>query len=437
MYFTRNSNSSKRHLRFGETNNLRIFSADFRRGSWTNICEMPFNGDTYSVGHPALSPDNNTMYFVSDMPGGYGNTDIYKSVYINGKWSNPVNLGATVNTRGREMFPFVGKDGLLYFSSDGYPGIGGLDIYVAEEVSPGKYKVINLPSPINSSYDDFGFTLNNDSLKGYLTSDRVGGKGEDDIYSFRIKYLKLKVFVYDDKSKNLLPGSHVTLTDEKGQVLNSGQIGNDGFVCFSVNPATKYQLSAQKTSYIPGTKNIETSRSVCDLSLTENIYIKQEQPVLTVQAVDSETGGIVANSIVDMTKGCYQETDITAQGGGEMKIKIDPLSEYEFTAKAKGYFENSAGFSAAGKKSGEYQLIIKLEKITAGKQFTLENLYYDLNKYNIRPDAAAVLDRLVKILNDNPQIRIEVGSHTDSRATAAYNQRLSQLRSESVVASCQ
>ncbi|HNX54809.1 MAG TPA: OmpA family protein [Prolixibacteraceae bacterium] len=433
MYFTRNNYLNGRLMTTPDgTNNLKVFVADFNGKEWKNLRSLPFNSEKYSVGHPALSPDNKTLYFISDMPGGFGQTDIYKCEWNNGSWGNPVNLGETINTSGKEMFPYVDKEGILYFSSDGHPGQGGLDVFAAKEEKPGVYKVVNVVAPINSAFDDFGLVINNDSLTGYFTSNRTGGKGQDDIYSYVINKIDLRVLVYDDLTKQILPGSKVALKSE-GNVIDTQMADKNGAVMFSVKPRSKYQLLAENTIYSPQTKDIQVKGSLFDFVQHEDIYLKQAAPYLTIEVIDKESGLIIPHALVDITKGKYNESELE-DNNGIIKMKLAENTDYAFNATAEEYFDKTAEFTSKGKPAGEYTLTIEMEKLSTGKQFVLEDLFYDLNKYNIRPDAAIVLDKLAKILKDNPSVRIEIGSHTDSRATAEYNLKLSQNRSESVVA---
>ena len=434
MYFTRNNFLNGRVMTTPDgTNNLKIFIADFNGKEWKNIRSFPFNSDRYSVGHPALSADDKTLFFVSDMPGGYGQTDIYKSEWNGSAWGSPVNLGESINTSGREMFTYFDKEGVLYFSSDGHPGNGGLDVFAAKPDQSGKYKVVNVVSPINSPYDDFSLVINNDSLIGYFTSNRSGGKGDDDIYSFIINAIDLRVLVYDDRSKELLPGSKVSLMADKTKLIDSKIADQNGAVEFSVKPKTKYQLIAENTTYTSETKDIQIKGSLFDFVQQEDIYLKQAHPYLTIEVIDKESGLIIPNALVDISEGKYDENELE-DNNGIIKMRLNESTDYTFYATAEEYFDKTAKFSSVGKGPGEYSMTIELDKLSTGKQITLEDLYYDLDKYNIRPDAAIVLDQLAKILTDNPEVRIEIGSHTDSRATAEYNLRLSQNRSESVVA---
>lgn len=434
MYFTRNNyiNISIFSKREG-VNNLKIYIADWDGKEWGKTREFPYNSDKYSVAHPTLSPDNKTLYFVSDMPGGLGETDIYKSEWVNGNWGKPVNLGPTINTAGKEMFPYVDKNGILYFSSNGHSGIGGLDIYAASPVNnSGEYKIINVGEPLNSSYDDFGLVFDPEKLSGYFTSNRPGGKGDDDNYSFKINKIELRVNTLEKATSQILPETQVQLVNSTGSVLDTQVSDKKGVVNFSVKMGENYKIQADKNSFNPEQKAIAINGSLFGYVQNEEIYLKQNASHLTIEVIDKETGLIIPNALIDVTQGKYTSEDFD-DNNGIVRMKLNQDTDYSFFISAEGYFDATDKFSSKGKDFDDFTQTIELEKITAGKQFVLEDLYYDLNKYNIRPDAAIVLDKLVKILADNPSVRIEIGSHTDSRAPAEYNLWLSQKRSESVV----
>jgi len=434
IYFTRNSFLNGKVTRTSDgVNNLKIFISDFDGKEWKNVRGLHFNSDAYSVGHPALSPDNKTLYFVSDMPGGFGETDIYKSELTNGAWGKPLNLGESINTRGKEMFPYVDQDGILYFSSDGLPGSGGLDIFAAKEEENGTYQVVNLGSPLNSQYDDFGYVVKKDSLLGYFTSNRTGGKGGDDNYYFTVNKIDLRVISYDDHTKVLIPGTKVALLGSDGKVIESKIADKDGSVEFPVSPREKYQLLAESSTYVPLKKDIQVGKSMFNFKQNEDVFLKQSYPYLTIEVIDKESGLIIPNALVDISEGKYEESELE-DNNGIIKMKMNSSTDYSFYISAEEYFDKTVKFSSVDKVPGEYSMTVELDKLSAGKQFVLDDLYYDLGKYNIRPDAAIVLDKLAKILVDNPEVRIEIGSHTDSRGSAESNMTLSQNRSESVMA---
>jgi len=235
MYFTRNNyyngkfkkNSKNRH-------SLKIYKASLVNGKWTNIESLPFNNDEYSTSHPALSSDESKLYFASDMPGTLGNSDIFfVAVNEDGTYGIPKNLGKTINTEGRENFPFISKNGTLYFSSEGHLGLGGLDVFKFEnidDISSSTDVVFNIGKPINSPKDDFGYVINSSTLKGYVSSNRPGGKGDDDIYSFTlpIPIQALTGIVLDKQTGEPLANATISIYDEQKNVvsrLTSNAIG--------------------------------------------------------------------------------------------------------------------------------------------------------------------------------------------------------------------
>ncbi|TPN84804.1 PD40 domain-containing protein [Aquimarina algicola] len=187
VYFTRN-NYSKGKLKksTGGTTLLKIYKGEYSKGKWINIEELPFNSNEYSIAHPALSPDGRLLYFASDMPGSLGESDLYVcSINEDGSFGKPKNLGSSINTSGRETFPYISDKGNLFFASDGHKGLGGLDIFMATQNDTGNFDIYNLGEPINSNKDDFTFIIDESNHRGYFASNRKGGMGDDDIYGFK------------------------------------------------------------------------------------------------------------------------------------------------------------------------------------------------------------------------------------------------------------
>ena len=187
LYFTRNNSKKGKFSRDSNgISRLKIYRATFHNGEWSDITDLPFNNDNYSTAHPALSPDGTRLYFASDMKGTLGQSDLFVvDIHPDGGYGEPRNLGPDINTEARETFPFVSKNNQLYFSSDGHPGLGGLDVYVANLGGEGKVQVKNIGKPINSLEDDFSFIINDETREGFFASNRRGGKGSDDIYAFK------------------------------------------------------------------------------------------------------------------------------------------------------------------------------------------------------------------------------------------------------------
>ena len=244
IYFTRNSWTNS-----GDTlveNNLKIFKATIEDGEWIDVESLSFNSDDYSCGHPTITSDGNRLYFISNKPDGFGGTDIYYSDKNGDDWSEPVNVGYNINTIGNEMFPFIHENGTLYFASDGHLGLGGLDIFSAYKDSTEVYIVENLGAPINSSRDDFGYIVDKDETKGYFSSNRPGGQGDDDIYWFKREKLKLIGSVKDILDERLLNEVEVILANSEGVKLDSYITTEIGEFEFKIAYNKDYKLLVDK-----------------------------------------------------------------------------------------------------------------------------------------------------------------------------------------------
>ncbi len=266
MYFTRNNYGKKLKRDKNGVNHLKIYTSNKIDGEWTEAREVAFNSDTYSTGHPALSPDGKKLYFVSDMPGSIGQTDIFVvDVLENGDFSEPKNLGPDINTEQREMFPFINEQ-KLYFSSDGHTGLGGLDVYqVALDEEEGFQEVINVGQPVNSNKDDFSYIVNEENQQGFFASNREGGKGDDDIYSFKRLTVEeapenlnaIAGVVTEMATGELMPKALIELLDENGIKLKEVVTEEDGsFVFEDLDSNTKYILKTTVGEFFED--NIET-----------------------------------------------------------------------------------------------------------------------------------------------------------------------------------
>lgn len=362
IVYARGNSTSKKDLP-----DVSLFASYFRGAAFTEPVFLALNEDpAFWNSTPAFSPDGETLYFASNRPGGYGGTDLYKATRVaNGDFGNVQNLGPEINTAGNEMFPMPVASGELFFASDGHPGFGKLDLFVAEN-KEGKLEIKNLGKNINSIADDFGIFFTNYPKEGFMTSNREGGVGDDDIYYFQDQTPKPKivnVFLNlttkerkEDGSEDILPQTRVALYDEANKSIDGDFTNPKGQVRFKLEVDKDFSIIASKNGYFTQSINYTTKG-------------KTPAPETLVQ-------------------------DIT-------NVTLDTT--------------------------------IVLEQLVLEKAIVLENIYYDLDKADIRPDAAIELDKLVKILQDNPNIRIELSSHTDDRASDAYNLDLSQRRAESAV----
>jgi len=371
LYFTRtkmvkvkkepvNSDPTSWYNRYNQVeyvNRLELYSSTYENGQWSGVVPFVYNNaENYSVGHAALSPDGQTLYFVSDKPGGYGDADLYYCVRQEDKsWGSPVNAGYLINTPGKEVFPYVSPEGILYFSSDGHPGMGGLDLFRSFGSRNAWSDPENLKYPINSPRDDFSINLPSDTTSGTFSSNRNGGRGSDDIYTF-----------------NFVPPTEMII------VVTTLERMEDG----SIDPLDRVLVTAKKG----------------------------DEEATYFEALTNETGG-------------YSRV-------------IDCESRYALKGTKPGYFTGTAYVETSKCKTRSDTVFAEmvLDKIVIAKPIVLENIYYDFDKWNIRPDAAIELNKLVTILVNNPGISIELGSHTDCRGTTPYNATLSQKRAESAVA---
>jgi len=344
-----------------EDNKLWLYDSHLQYGEyWSDPRPLHFNSKDYSCGQASITPDGQVMYFASDMPGGYGGTDIYKVTRkVDGSWGTPENLGSRINTEGNEMFPyFDAQGGYLFYSSNGLPGLGGLDIFVSKERRDGSYtKPLNMGTPINSNRDDFSFIYKEDG-SGFLSSNRSGGKGDDDIYSFE-NLVKFKQKVQDcylsgtitDKSTGEpLDFSRVILYDNQGNELGSYETKLDGKYSYPVDCGSAYKLVVYHDGYEKAQADIDTKT--------------------------------------------FQGNEI---------VKDFALEKY-------------------GEYTGDDMCSIHIKP-----------LYYDLDKFYIRYNDKIELDKIIELMNKYPQMVLEVSSHTDSRATKAYNVTLSHNRTNSVI----
>lgn len=279
VYFTRNNytNGNFKKDKNG-TNKLKIYTSKrVKKTVWTKPTEISLNSDEYTVSHPALSPDNKKLYFSSDMPGGYGHTDLYVvDIAEDGTLGEPKNLGPKINTEGREAYPFISKSGSLYFASNGHIGLGGLDLYVSKSDTNGNFnEIYNLGKPANTPQDDFAFIINEETKTGYFSSNREGGQGDDDIYKFiQLEDIRedceilLNGTVVDKDTKELLPGAEVSLYNEKNNIVEKVKVGEAATFSFVTECDKTYFLRATKESYTTEEELVSTPTANETLEVT-------------------------------------------------------------------------------------------------------------------------------------------------------------------------
>ncbi|HRG60248.1 MAG TPA: OmpA family protein [Bacteroidia bacterium] len=433
-----------------KTNYLQIYIATDKMHDWKNIKPFNQNSNSYSVCHPAFSSDGKSMYFVSDMPGGYGGTDIYISKYDNGKWGEPTNMGVSINTEGNELFPTVLRDSILYFASNGKGGLGGLDIFSAQINGEKVKEVVNMGYPINTAYDDFGLIYNKSKRIGFFSSNRPGGKGKDDIYRFTYSKpdFQLKLMVVDSETKKGLKKAKVKLYDSKNKLLQEVETDDEGAFITPIDMDANYSVSVSNTKYFDQAQPFDTKGVKGFEKLVEVPMFKDLGFNLVGKITDSESKSTmegVAITILDAKSGADVYAGKTNAGGDFQKnlsnYSLNQMVNYEIKLEKPGYIAKTIYYSKQLTKSGDVNLNddinLSMEKLKVGtdigKVFNLNPIYFDSGKSDIREDAEVELNKIVKALEDNPTIVIEIGSHTDSRSAAKANIALSDKRAKATV----
>ncbi len=507
IFFTRNNYiNGKKGQDDAGIMRLKIFYARSEgEGKWGALQSLPFNSDEYSVAHPALSADGNKLYFASDMPGGFGGMDLYVSEKENGRWGPPLNLGPEINTEGHEIFPFVGPGSQLYFASDGHVGLGGLDIFYTTDKGNGIWSTPeNMGFPVNTNADDFSIIFNNEGTCGFFASNRQGGVGGDDIYSFKKKAIQVEILVYDDKTDIPLEGASVQVAC-KGTTMTTDL---DGKIRFDMKLNDCCQLNAALDGYVPNQieacsrKLTLKDKLVVKLPLTQSARFEIEGIVF-----DKFIGLMMEGATVSIENDCGEPLadPVVTSPTGKYYFKLDKECCYKVKATKDGYFagivEEVCTKGLDDSKTFKENLYLNpisvdpnqftpedwvekgqetthtyydpvtdtwMDKDTRmpadgkyadGKMYNkgvltgepdfgpgpttptsgdpniryLLHVYYDFDQSYIRADAKSELEKLYTLLTENPQYIIEIGSHTDSRGSDHYNQRLSQRRAEAVV----
>lgn len=329
--------------------------------NWSAGELIPIDLDTFNVGHPCFAPDENTLLFSANIDGGFGGRDLWRVTKTDEGWSEPVNLGPSINTADSEIYPYIASNGTLYFSSDGHTGMGGMDIFRAKATEPYQWGAPeNLQAPINSPRDDFGFVLQGDEARGLFSSNREGGKGGDDIYTFYTPRLVIELFgaVVDMETEQPITGATVSVT------------GTDGLALTLTTSATG---------------NIEVSNA--------------------------------------------SSSDVDAH-------YLQPGFDYTIRVSHPDYFAAEASESTVGVEESvrfEHNFMLMPAVVEDGKEYSMPMVLYDYAKASLRPEASDSLDYLLTLLNENPNIAIQIEAHTDTRGSSGYNNGLSHKRAKACV----
>ncbi len=380
MYFTRNNfTDGKRGSNDKQVTLLKLYKSEYVNGIWEEGKELPFNSDQYSTAHPALSIDEKILYFASDMPGTLGQSDLFKvAINADGTFGQPQNLGPIINTEGRETFPFISGENELYFASDGRPGLGGLDIFVTKINPDGTIEddVQNVGETVNSKQDDFAFTIDSKNRNGFFSSNRDNGQGLDDVYRFtETKRLvceqDLMGTVSDAESNEVLSNVSLALFDENFNPIGTIITDDKGNYIFpKIKCGKKYSIRASKSDY--GIKDISTAVKKANGKTTLDFTMQKIFKPLTAKAIE------------------IKKTAVKPVKLGPIKIGTD---------------------------------LAKLLHIPMN--------FFDLGKATIKKTSEPDLQKVVDILNQYPNIKLDIRSHTDSRSSSESNQILSDKRAQS------
>ena len=319
---------------------LKVYSAKANGDNWGDLEGLPFNSDEYSVAHPTVTPDGNRLFFASDMPGGFGGMDLYVSEQESGRWGPPQNLGPMVNTEGNEIFPYYQKTGKLFFSSDGQIGLGGLDIYQMEDKDNGEWGMIeNLGYPINTISDDFGIVFNDEGTNGFFSSDREGGAGRDDIYSFCKTSSPVEIYVFDAETEEPIAGASV-INDCTGNTLTTGE---DGKVTIDMKMNECCNFLASMESYTDNEKEgCTTNINIGDPVFVEIPLSKESEFEIEGIVYDQGTGLPLDGAMVTLTNDCdeTEEETLVTDATGKYYFKLKEDCCYKVKASKSGYFGN-------------------------------------------------------------------------------------------------
>ncbi|NND77239.1 MAG: OmpA family protein [Flavobacteriales bacterium] len=444
VYFTRNQKKVYKDVNTGdELRNLMIVRARKTGIGWNVVDDFPYNSEKYSVGHPTISDDGEMMVFISDMPGGFGGTDLYMCIKNElGIWGSPVNLGETVNSLGNEKYPYLHDDNSLYFSSNGLHGLGGQDIHVCPYLNGKFLTPQNLGYPINSSRDDFGFYYDAEKHRGFFTSNRKNGKGSDDIFAYElndtINYL-VKGRVLDVKSKKRVGKLRAKLMDLDDNVIEEVVINDDGTFLFNNeafrNAGFKVVIEDDKgvydtidSGYLKGTG--------INSGLDLGIMYTEKLPIILAGSLAShktELGlhGVklsVFNKDTGEKVGEYFTTD-----AGNFRFELDEYTKYTIKMEKDGYFTRTVDFETSWERYIDFADLDWgfMEAIEPDIPVILDEyseINFDYDSYEILPSAEPALNYLAILTLENPYVFIELSAHTDCTGEKAYNQQLSEKR---------
>jgi outer membrane protein OmpA-like peptidoglycan-associated protein len=444
-YYTRCTGS-------GQSEQCYIYFAEFKSGQWKEIDNLKIENRNEPIGHPFVTLNGNRIYFVSVMEGGYGKSDIwYTDKLPGGLWSKPINLGHNINTAGSEMFPFVAGN-YLFFSSDGHPGYGGLDIFASKIDGNVHGPAINLGMPFNSSYDDMNLIIKFDFTEGMLVSSRRPDRN-DDIFKFEgfPSALTVSGKIYDSINNKPIPEVFIDIK-KNGKLVEKLTSDETGSYVFFIDPdSSAYELSASVNRYAPISRTYISSKEHFSAMHNWNLPLKGNEAFISgyvtgvEESYDKSTvislGPINGAKIVVFEndqaielletdeKGFYRFGDVKENTKYKVQVTVGNGDSFfsDYKELEVGDIVQNTEFC----KENGYDMNVALIKIA--KKIHLRNILYAYNKYDLLPASYVELDKLMTLLQKNPTLKIQISSHTDSKGSAKANQTLSEKRAASVV----
>ena len=429
MVITKNTLGKKKGK---ETIMLSLYFSQLVNGEWTELTPFKYNSDNYNTGHAVFAENDQALYFVCDKAGGFGEADIYVSRLKNGEWSEPVNLGPTINTSQNELFPFV-QNNNLYFASNGHFGLGGLDVFTME--IQGGTAVKNLGYPVNTSHDDFGLILDSTGLKGFISSNR--GDNVDRIYNYKKRpiHLNLTGIVYAQyREQEPLANQVIYLQNETNKQIDTLYSNEFGQFTSSISLNENYRVYTEKEEFILLKEALVSTQGIKkDSTFYCELALKPTTIQIHLRVVEARSGKIIPMATTSVTDyAINKDTTMTTNEMGMVTMKVDRNKSYWAHASKKGFLDDNVAFNSTNENDKVIDLELRLPPIVKGEKFKLENIFYDLNKSTLRPESKIALDKLADFIKKN-DLTIELSAHTDARGSDAYNMKLSQARAQSCV----
>ncbi|MDR0660073.1 MAG: OmpA family protein [Prevotellaceae bacterium] len=431
-----------------------IYYSELGNGSWKEKGRLKIDSKILQIAHPSITPDGKRIYFSAMIEGGYGGSDIwYIEKGSNNSWGKAINAGHEVNTAGNEVFPYVTNE-VLFFSSDGRDGYGGLDIYASKITHGSHGKAVNLRPPFNTSYDDFNLIVSFNNKEGLLVSNRRNEERSDDIYSFDgyPTVILASGYVFDKETEVPLSGAKIAVrnstSDDEEDLFETD--GNGYYYSF-LKPDVAYIFEVSNKGYDSQSKPLETYNITFPMEFNlssgydMDFYLEKEKIIRSMsgRVYEKETGLPLVNEPVFLyANGKETSVKRTNNQGVYVFEDVNPDVLYKVTAQNKDYFPESKELKIIAKEGDKtelyakvtgYDMDIALAKIKIGEEIEIDDIYYDLDKANLLPESKVELDKFITLLKSKPGVKVQISSHTDARGSDSYNNKLSEARAKSVV----